>query len=653
MRATALQTFQSKTGKPHTSNESLEGKSAAEAETPLRRWAMAGTAVALLATGFVGFLCWRSVGKAANDADWVTHTQEVRNAFEVVLTHLDDVESGTRAFDANGEDRFLKPYEEGRVAIQADLDLLRRLVADNAIQESHLSRLESLIEAKLDYSQGLITQRRRTGHTPAPDALVEGERLMEQVRASLAVMDNAERKLLEQRRLQSQAAQRNTNITIILAMLASAIFLSIAGVIVNRETRRSARLRNQLQTLNAALEERVEQRTSALRESEERFRLVFEGVKDYAIYMLDPDGRVLTWNAGAERLKGYSSDEVIGRNFSCFYPPEALANGRPRGALEEAVRHGKSEEDGLRVRKDGSTFWASKTITPLYDEGGGLRGFSVIARDITERRKAQEEILNLNQQLERRVHERTAELEATNKELEAFTYSVSHDLRAPLRHIVGFSKMLMEESGNSLSAEAKHYLQRIQEGTHRMGALVDDLLSLARIGRHEIRVQVTGVESIVLDVIDELKPDTEKRVIEWKIGKLPFVEADPALLKVVFQNLLSNAVKYTRPRAGAMVEIGSGQIDSEPVIYVRDNGVGFNMKYADKLFGVFQRLHRMEDFEGTGVGLATVHRIVQKHGGRVWVEAEVDKGATFYLTLGKATEEKEMIQQPAMAAEAR
>src|SRR5581483_7586558 len=298
---------------------------------------------------------------------------------------------------------------------------------------------------------------------------------------------------------------------------------------------------------------------------------------------------------------------------------EAQAEDKPRLSLEAAVGKGRHEEEAPHVRKDGSTFWAYKTITPLYEAGGALRGFSVIARDITERRKVEGEIRSLNQELEQRVHERTAELEATNKELEAFTYSVSHDLRAPLRHIAGFSRMLAEDAGSSLNPEARHYLQRIQEGTHRMGALVDDLLSLARIGRHEIRVQVTGIESIVNDVVSELKQETEGRIVEWKVGKLPFVEADPALLKVVFQNLLSNALKYTRPRAGAVIDVGAESISDEQVIYVRDNGVGFNMKYADKLFGVFQRLHRVEDFEGTGVGLATVQRIVQKHGGRIWV----------------------------------
>ena len=376
----------------------------------------------------------------------------------------------------------------------------------------------------------------------------------------------------------------------------------------------------------------------ALRASEESFRLLLDGVHDYAIYMLDPEGKVMSWNEGASRIKGYASEEIIGQPYSIFYTDEDRAAGKPERELSEAAAKGRYEDQGLRVRKDGTLFWAHSVITPMYDHNDVLLGFSKVLRDITERRKVEEEIRQLNRDLEQRVAERTKELEASNRELEAFTYSVSHDLRAPLRHIAGFSKMLAEECGQSLPDDGRHYLERIQDGTRRMGTLVDDLLNLARIGRHELRLQVTGLETIVRDVISELRPDTEGRNVEWKIGALPYVEGDSALLKVIFHNLLSNALKYTRPRSSAIIEVGREELDGQPVVFVRDNGVGFNMKYADKLFGVFQRLHRAEDFEGTGVGLATVQRVVQKHGGRIWAHAELDKGATFYFSLAEKVE---------------
>lgn len=239
-----------------------------------------------------------------------------------------------------------------------------------------------------------------------------------------------------------------------------------------------------------------------------------------------------------------------------------------------------------------------------------------LARSMTESRRANQD------------------LAASVKELEAFTYSVSHDLRAPLRHISGFSKILSEEFGPHLPPDAQHHLQRIEEGTRRMGLLVDDLLKLARVGRCDLTLRVTELKSLVEEVIAEQAPERANRQVEWKIGNLDPVACDPGLMKQVFQNLLSNALKFTRPRAQAVIEVGQNNEAGSPVVFVRDNGVGFNMKYADKLFGVFQRLHRPEDFEGTGVGLATVQRIVEKHGGRSWAEAELDKGATFYFTLG-------------------
>jgi light-regulated signal transduction histidine kinase (bacteriophytochrome) len=225
-------------------------------------------------------------------------------------------------------------------------------------------------------------------------------------------------------------------------------------------------------------------------------------------------------------------------------------------------------------------------------------------------------------------------LEEVNQELEAFTYSVSHDLRAPLRHMAGFSGLLLEEFGSTLDSQARHYVNRIQEGTRKMGQLVDELLCLARVGRQTANLQMAGLDSMVEEVVAMLKPEWDGRDVEWKIAPLPSVECDQTLVKQVFQNLISNALKYSRPRRPAVIEVGPTQVDGELAIFVRDNGVGFNMRYADKLFGVFQRLHRPEDFEGTGVGLATAQRIVKKHGGRIWAEAELDKGATFYFTVG-------------------
>jgi light-regulated signal transduction histidine kinase (bacteriophytochrome) len=244
-------------------------------------------------------------------------------------------------------------------------------------------------------------------------------------------------------------------------------------------------------------------------------------------------------------------------------------------------------------------------------------------------------VRHLNENLERRVADRTAELAAANRELETFTYSVSHDLRAPLRQIDGFSRILVEHAGPGLDSQSQHYLRRIQEGTQHMGRLVDDLLNLAQLGRLDVRSRSTSLDAIVNDVLSELRADWGDRIIQWTIGRLPTVECDPGLMKIVFTNLLSNAIKYTRPREVAIIGVGCTPSHGRDTVFVRDNGVGFSMKYADKLFGVFQRLHRADQFEGSGVGLATVQRIIHKHGGEIWAEAEPDQGATFSFTLAR------------------
>lgn len=383
-----------------------------------------------------------------------------------------------------------------------------------------------------------------------------------------------------------------------------------------------------------------------LRKASRYTRSLIEASRD-PLVTISRDGKISDVNQATENATGISRERLIGSDFSVYFTqPEKARRG-----YEQVFAEGHVTDFELALRHtSGRVADVLYNASVFKNEAGEVEGVFAAARDVTERKQAEEEVRRLNQELEQRVIRRTAQLEAANKELEAFTYSVSHDLRAPLRHISGFSKMLTEEFGSTLPPEAQHHLQRIQEGTRRMGLLVDDLLNLGRIGRHEVRLQVTGLNSVVNETLADLKAECEGRQLEWKIGTLPFVECDPALMKQVFQNLLSNAVKFTRPRSQAVIEVGRKDQDGGTVVFVRDNGVGFNMKYADKLFGVFQRLHRQEDFEGTGVGLATVQRIIQKHGGRIWVEAELDKGATFYFTLG-ASEHTETKTQAAMAGD--
>jgi light-regulated signal transduction histidine kinase (bacteriophytochrome) len=273
----------------------------------------------------------------------------------------------------------------------------------------------------------------------------------------------------------------------------------------------------------------------------------------------------------------------------------------------------------------------------VRDLHGEPTALATVSRNITERKRAEQEVRRLNADLERRVVERTDQLEAANKELEAFSYSVSHDLRSPLRAVNGFSQIVLEEYGPQLPEEAKQHLQTICNGAQRMGMLIDDLLAFARLSRLPLNKRTVDVVQQVRDALAELASEQTGRALELRIGDLPPCHGDPALLKQVWVNLLSNALKYSKNRDPGVIEIGATAELAQIEYFVRDNGTGFDMRYADKLFGVFQRLHRQEEFAGTGVGLAIVHRILTRHGGRIWAEALPNHGATFHFTLPGAT----------------
>ncbi len=500
-----------------------------------------------------------------------------------------------------------------------------------------------------------------------------------------------------------------------------------------------------------------------LRRNEESFRMLVDGVRDYALYMLDASGRIATWNSGAERITGYSATEAIGQPMDLLFPPEEAA-GKAAHILDVATRTGRYEEEGWRQRKDGSRYWAGLVLTALRDSSGVLQGFAKVSHDMTERKqyeealrrseqrtrsiletaldaivvmdtegvvqewnrtaeqmfgysraeavgkelaeliipmylrekhraglarhlaggpapvlnqrietmalradgtefpvelaitetksdgsltftgylsditdrkRAQEEIQQLNAELEQRVMKRTQQLESANKELEAFSYSVSHDLRAPLRHINGFVDILQSTAGDTLDEENRGYLNTIADSARQMGKLIDDLLAFSRMGRTELRFVPVKLDNVVSEALRELRSELDGRDVRWNIGALPEVPGDPAMLRQVFINLLSNALKYTRPRPTAHIEVQATETSEEHIVSVRDNGVGFDNAYAHKLFGVFQRLHAMHDFEGTGIGLAIVRRVIARHGGRVWADGVVNQGATFYISLPK------------------
>ena len=350
-----------------------------------------------------------------------------------------------------------------------------------------------------------------------------------------------------------------------------------------------------------------------------------------AIVTRDLEGSITSWNHGAENLFGYKTAESIGKNISMLVPESRL---KEESDIMEKVKLGESinHYDTQRLKKDGSLLNISLTISPIKDSSNTIIGASKIERDITARKLIEAEIKTLNEGLELKVKERTAELESVNKELEAFSYSVSHDLRAPLRAINGYAKMIAEDYSALFDGDGNRLLEVIRTSAKGMGLLIDDLLTFSRLGRKGLNRSVIDMTQLTKAIfIESGEINTHNATII--VNELHPVVADPTLIKQVVMNLVLNAIKYSSKADKPHIEVSSVQEDNFIVYSVKDNGVGFDMKYADKLFGVFQRLHSAKEFEGSGVGLALVQRIILKHGGKVGAEGKVNEGAVFYFSL--------------------
>jgi len=388
---------------------------------------------------------------------------------------------------------------------------------------------------------------------------------------------------------------------------------------------------------NQDLEERVRQRSAELFASEQRYRLMVDAIQDYCVYFVDEDGIVTEWSESAQRLHGHSHTQMVGRSYQELL---SATNGGedevdPGQVLRLAKTHGQWETRGWRLREDGSRFWAHTVLTALRNEAGELQGLSSITRDMTAAKSLEDVMNDLNRELEKRVAERTQQLVAANKDLDVFSHMVSHDLRAPLRHIASFVSLLQEQTSGSGDTLALQYQNSIAKAARRMSLMIEGLLEYARLGRVALETKPVPLAPLLDGVIAHLNQENADRRIEWVIDSdLPVVRGDAMLLAQAWSNLLGNAVKYTRTREVARIEVGW---KVNPVggrtFYITDNGVGFDLEKAHNLFVMFQRQHHSMDFEGTGTGLALSQRIIERHGGRIWAETTPDEGCTFYFTL--------------------
>ncbi len=358
-----------------------------------------------------------------------------------------------------------------------------------------------------------------------------------------------------------------------------------------------------------------------LRDSEERFRLMIDAVKDYSIIFLDPSGNIRSWNAGAQRIKQFTAEEIIGKHYSIIFADEDALAGKPQELLQLASKYGRHEEEGLRRRKDGSVFWADAVVTALRDESGMLRGFSKVTRDITERKKAEEE-----------REKATEDLRRSNTELQQFAYVASHDLQEPLRMVASYTQLLAKRYRGRLDRDADEFIDFAVDGARRMQDLIQDLLAYSRVGSRGKVFQPTNTNRIFERATENLGAQISEQHATVTSGPLPEVMGDDTQLAQLFQNLISNAIKF-HGNEPPRVHLAARRQDSNWLFSVADNGIGIDPAYTDRIFVIFQRLHTREEYAGTGIGLAICRKIVERHGGRIWVESERGKGSTFFFTI--------------------
>ena len=696
---------------------------------------------AILALLVVGAISYRGIVVSSASDRWVRHTHEVLDALKDLLVAMSSIESNARGFMLSGGESYLESYRANILRVEQGTATIRNLTFDNPRQQSRLAALESLAARRIQRAQAVIELRRTKGLQAITniDQLGLGKALMDEFQGVILELQDEELRLLKEREAEEERYVIRAKVLLALGTGLGLLITATAGWGVQREY------------AGRALAEKT------LRDSEEKYRMVLDGVQDYAIFMLDPHGQIVSWNAGAERIKGYTAEQIIGQNFSRFFAPEDIRDGRPQEVLRLTAANGRYEEQSMRVRKDGTRFLASVTFSALHDAAGHLRGFSEIShdlsarkesearyrglleaapdamvvvnqrgeivllnaqaekqfgyyrdeligqkvkniipegfaerliadalrstedalaqqigtgielialrkngsefpielmlsplesaegilvtaaiRDITRRKKAEAHLLQKVQELNRSNEELGKSAKSAsdaNKELEAFAYSVSHDLRAPLRSVDGFSQVLLADYAGKLDEEGKDSLNRIRAASQRMGMLIDDMLSLSQVTRREIALARTDLSKMAAEIVAELRLGEPRRQVEFIAAPELITTTDPHLMRIALVNLLGNAWKFTGRRPQARIEFGTTDHEGRQAYFVADNGAGFDMAYAGKLFGAFQRMHSITEFEGTGIGLATVQRIIHRLGGQVWAEATPDHGATFYFAL--------------------
>lgn len=537
----------------------------------------------------VFFISLRQSAEVKSTSQSVNHTREViRNIQRLVMTALDN-ETGARGYVISGKDEFLGPLYYSNAAFKNEARILDSMLKDKPQLLLLLDSMKIYIAKRIHFSDSMV-KTRKAENLAAVIRMVEsgvGKGYTDHIRRIGLKMETIEAELLQQRKKRNEETISNLNL-LLYSLLATVLVLSLYSIF---------RIRRDIARQQAG---------------EKRFYALLQAAPD-ATVICDDQGTIRMINQQAESLFGYSREEMLDQPVELLLPAalhSAHTHHRNNFMKHASLRPMGAGLELFAVRKGGAQFPVEISLSPIRTDEGLMVIASV--RDITERKKLE------------------SALRRTNAELEAFTYSVSHDLRAPLRGIVGFTTILEEDYGNKFDEEAKRITGIIRSNTLKMGHLIDDLLAFSRLGRQELQKSEVNMTVLTEEVIRELNPSP---AIRWTLESLPNVYADSKTLRQVWVNLLSNAIKYSSKKEVPAISIGHYYSNGEEVFYVKDNGVGFDNKYRDKLFRVFQRLHSEEEFEGTGVGLALVEKIISRHGGRIWAEGVVGEGACFYFTI--------------------
>ena len=557
----------------------------------------------LLATTALAYITTR---RLMNTAGWVSHTYAVMDRLQATRTSALQAESAMRGFVITGDNNFLNTKDSALSDLATDYIQLRNMTSDNPVEQRHLDKFSRILGDWRTRVADVQLARQFTGFAAA-QVLVQARHIATstaQIFLTLDTMHAEEQRLLDARLAEER--HRDTVVNVVYALLCLLALIFFIGIYLQ-----------------------IRREISERRQTEEKFHGLFESAPD-AVILSDSGGQIVLVNAQTEKSFGYAREELIGQSIDMLVPERSRDQHQHHRASYTAAPQTRRMGVGMELfaqRKDGSEFPVDISLSPITTEDGVLVVSEI--RDMTQRQEVENQIRDLNKHLQ----QRTVELETVNKELEAFSYSVSHDLRAPLRAVDGFSRLLEEQSRKRLDVEDLRLLGVIRDSSRKMGTLIDDLLTFSRLGRKPVQRATFGMRSLVDEALAEVLTDVKISHPVVNITPLPDVQGDRTLLKQVWLNLLSNAVKYAGKKLQPEISVEGQVVDGENLYCVRDNGVGFDMRYAHKLFEVFQRLHGEGQFSGTGVGLAIVKRIVVKHGGRVWAESKLGDGASFFFSL--------------------